>query len=279
MNKQPYPLSQELYLKFREHIKKFSGVSLKSDRRKGFYLRTNSLLKTFKLKNYNEFYDEIISNQSNSLNTALLNCVTIDKTSFFRQPYHFHYLEKKLHNHIIDEIHNSGKYSVLSAGCATGEEAYSIAICLYCSLGPKLAKNISIIAIDINTDSLQFAKQGIYSEIALKTFYQDNFKQQVVMQNSFINIKPHIRRMVSFQPGNLMKKSHKPKQFQLIFCRNVIIYMAKSDQLIVLSHLYDLLVYSGILFSGSAESIQLITDQYVGLHPHVYQKQKEGQSE
>lgn len=210
-----------------------------------------------------EHYDEEIEN--------LINCITTNKTEFFREREHFSILQK-----IAEQELSHKNINIWSAGCSTGEEAYSIAITL---LESSFSKNFSILATDIDTRVLHTAQNGIYPIESVQTLDEHLLKKYFLKGkdafNGFVKVKDICKQKVVFQHLNLLDESYRlNKHFDIIFCRNVMIYFDKDVQAIVLKKFYDYLPKGGYLFLGYAESIVNARVPFHYVAHSVYQKRQ-----
>ncbi len=195
----------------------------------------------------------------------LLDRITINVSEFFRNPETFKAIRKKVIPAIVERKENIASYNIRiwSAGCATGEEPYSLAI-LFKETSHELGHNmkINIIATDIDKEALRKAKIGCYEANALKELttgqiaaYFDKDKD-----NGKYCIKHQIKVMVKFMNHNMIS-DEPPPAIDLILCRNVIIYFSKGLQNKVYSNFYDALVLSGFLVAGKTESLMDVKEE------------------
>ena len=210
----------------------------------------------------------------------LINELTVGETYFFRDRSHFHILRSYILPELIkkrraeDMLH----LSIWSVGCATGEEPYSLAITLH-QLLPDIAKwSIRLIGTDINADALHTARRGVYRKWAFRHTdpeFQDNYFDQ---DPGGLQIKPHIRRIVSFRHDNLFNKITQP-QYDLILCRNVLLYFSNARKFQAESLFFDALTSGGWLLLGHAETLRYQPEQWVThLFPGTPAYQKPGQA-
>jgi chemotaxis protein methyltransferase CheR len=208
-----------------------------------------------------ENYDEEIEN--------LINCITTNKTEFFRESEHFSILQK-----IVEQELSHKNIAVWSAGCSTGEEAYSIAIVL---LESKFNKNFKILATDIDSKVLEIARMGVYPIDAVQTIDINMLKKYFLKGKEqyagYAKVKDFLKKNISFQHINLLDDNYRLRgYFDIIFCRNVMIYFDKEVQSKVLKKFYDYLPKGGYLFLGYAESIVNINLPFHYVAHSVYQK-------
>ncbi len=192
----------------------------------------------------------------------LTDSLTIKVSRFFRNSMTFNYLYEQvlpLNIRVKSSLENQ-EYRIWVAGCATGEEAYSIAILLNELLEKeKINIPIYIFATDINKNALKAAKQGIYSEESIKNVRFFLFRKYFKQKKESFHLNNKIKKMVSFSIYDLLdKKSNTPPEsifggFDMVFCRNVLIYYNPEYQEIIFSKLFNSLNTGGSLILGKAE--------------------------
>ncbi len=187
---------------------------------------------------------------------VLLERLLTQETSFFRYPAVFSALERK----VLPELHmkkfweNPRSLRVWSAGCASGEEPYSIAITLSEALEFADAWKIQILATDISKQALEHAERGVYPRRELVSLDLKQIENYFVKVGDQFMVKPKVRNMVSFAPVNLANGVYMGR-FDLIFCMNVLIYFTEERRSQVIQRFYDYLEPGGYLFLGHAESV------------------------
>lgn len=184
----------------------------------------------------------------------LFDDLTINVTSFFRDEVAFSALEEIVLPQLIKNRSNREKtLKIWSAGCATGQEPYSIAILLLEMLGEKISSwNIVIMATDIDSKALEKARHGVFPRNEVEGIrYQWRRKYFISKPDNF-TIKPKVKRLVTFSEYNLINEPPY-SDFNLIVCRNVLIYFSQPLQMRVLRNFYDTLKTGGYLLLGKAE--------------------------
>jgi len=187
---------------------------------------------------------------------ALVERLLTQETSFFRYPAVYEALEKK----VLPELHikkfweNPRTLRIWSAGCATGEEPYSIAISVADALMFAEAWNIEILATDISKHALMHAARGVYSRRSLEQISPRQLDSYFSSAGNDHAVKPRIRRMVSFAPMNLAQAVYLGR-LDCIFCMNVMIYFSEPRRNSLIQHFYEYLEPGGYLFLGHSESI------------------------
>jgi chemotaxis protein methyltransferase CheR len=267
--KTAYPLSKEglLYMKM---LAKRCGIDLTDYRRQAIY---NRLIKRLRLLNIQDF-----DSYCNLLRIDLeeefifINIITNLTTYFFRESYHFEYLEKIL---LPELIAKQNKIRIWSAGCSTGEEPYSIAMVLLENI-PKIQKyDIKILATDINSDALRTAEQGSYdldSVHKISSFRQQAWFQKDVDNSKMVNINSDLKQLITFKWLNLVDLWPMHGPFDIIFCRNVTIYFKNEISRQILARFNNLLEVNGALFLGHSETLHETREHYHTVGNSIYKK-------
>jgi chemotaxis protein methyltransferase CheR len=241
-------------------------------------------LRQRRLRSYEE-YIELVLREKNSGDKstgdksdelcAMVDALTTNHTSFFREPEHFQYLERA----VLPELRSQTSLAIWSAGCATGEEPYSIACWLTEKLLeklPALARQTTILATDISGRALQSARQGTYPEDrfgGLQAYWRKRFLLRGERARAGLyRFKPEVQSMVRFQYLNLNEPFPNFPLFDIIFCRNVMIYFDQPTRERLLARLAGQLRPGGHFLPGHAESLP---PEFHGLrraHAAVYRK-------
>ncbi|MEM2899358.1 MAG: protein-glutamate O-methyltransferase CheR [Thermoplasmata archaeon] len=185
----------------------------------------------------------------------LLDDITINVTQFFRDPETFKVIEEEVLPLIIYEKVRANRCTIRawSAGCSSGEEAYSVAILLYDLLGEEFDKFIvSVLATDIDDEMLEIGKRGIYNIKQLENVKKEWLQTYFVKEKDNYRICNDIKGFVRFRKSNL-SQSRNEKHFDLILCRNVVIYFSKEMQSQLYLNFYNALNSGGFLILGKTE--------------------------
>lgn len=193
----------------------------------------------------------------------LLDRITINVLEFFRNPEAFKAIRRKVIPSIIERKEKMASYNIRiwSSGCATGEEPYSLAI-LFKEALQELGQNIkvTILATDIDKESLRKANLGVYGEKALKELTTRQIAAYFVKEEDKYCIKPQIKVMVNFMTHNMIS-DELPAAIDLILCRNVIIYFNKELQNKVHANFHAVFVSTGFLVAGKTESLMDVKEE------------------
>jgi chemotaxis protein methyltransferase CheR len=203
----------------------------------------------------------------------MVDMLTTNKTNFFREPDHLDYLR----NEIIPGLGND-QVRIWSAGCSSGEEPYSIAITL-CEAIPCIDKlDIKILATDISDRMMERAREGLYDEETLKgmpvQFKHKYFKRAESGGVRKYHVAPRLQSLISFAKLNLMEEWPMSGLFDVIFCRNVMIYFDKPTKETLVKRFWSSLREGGHLFVGHSESLTFLAHDFRYLKPAIYQKVK-----
>jgi chemotaxis protein methyltransferase CheR len=187
---------------------------------------------------------------------ALLERLLTQETSFFRYPDFFAALERKILP-ALQKQKGAGSDRTLriwSAGCSTGEEPYSVAICLSEALKVAGGWDVEILATDVSRRALQQAENGTYAERSLQSLPREYVEAYFSAVKQGFQVKQRIRKMISFAQMNLAEPTYLGK-IDCIFCMNVLIYFSKSRRIEVLRHFYHTLEPGGFFLVGHAETL------------------------
>ena len=223
--------------------------------------------------------------EEGSNTTEFINSFTTNKTHFFREDFHF----TDLRDRVLPEFAKSGQeIKMYCSASSTGEEPYSMAMTIL-ETQEILGKNIrsSIIATDIDTNVLQYAANGVYrfsksskefpQWIKPQKYFKRRVNKTLASEEVLIKVKPELQKMVTFQIMNLNDTSYpfSAAQFDVIFCRNVLIYFSVEDQDLILRKLFKHLKMGGTLYIGHSESPHSLIEYVQRIGQNIYIKTKE----
>lgn len=235
-------------------IEQRSAILFDSSRERFFSGRLREFLNEKSLASGSELLRQV---RSSSIEyESLLERLLTQETSFFRYPGVYEALEKKILPEVQEKKfwQNPRTLRVWSAGCATGEEPYSIAITLCDSLKFAEAWDIEVLATDISRCALRHAEKGQYSRRALETLSPRQIETYFAPAKHGLHVRPRIRRMVSFAQMNLADSVYVGK-LDCIFCMNVLMYFSEERRLSILRRFFDALEPGGYFLLGHAETL------------------------
>ena len=204
------------------------------------------------------FLEQLVHNRKDELQ-HFINAITVNKTHFFREPAQLNFLTDVIFPELMVLKRRERKLRIWSAACASGEEAYSLAILLREYFGN--GWDIRILASDVDTQVLSQARRALYSPFQLRTVSPEQLQHHFLTQDDvpgYHTVKPHLKQMIQFRTINLFAERYPINtQFDLIFCRNVLIYFSKERIQNLLGRLHKILSLNGYLAIGIAESVAM----------------------
>lgn len=251
----PQPATNSELDELRTLIEERSAILFDASRERFFAPRVNEYLRESGEPNVASLLKRIRG--SNVEYDLFLNCLLTQETSFFRYPDIFQALEKV----VLPEVQSRNKWRdprvlrIWSAGCSTGEEAYSIAITVADTLPFADAWQIEILATDISREALQQAERGIYSGRSLGNVTPQQLETHFKKKGNAWEVKPRLRKMISFMPMNLARSVYVGRM-DCIFCMNVLMYFSEQRRNELLQRFHDTLEPGGIFFLGHSESLK-----------------------
>lgn len=230
------------------------GVELGSAKRHMVYSRLSRRLRELDLPSFTAYLDFLDTPAGVVEHQNFANALTTNLTSFFREAHHFEHLEREIQRHPSEDP--TRRFRVWSAGCSTGEEPYSIAFVLHSQAGMLAGRERRILATDIDTDVLERAMQGVYTPDRTRTIPM-RFKGVPYLNRRVdgISIGDPIRDLVVFRTLNLIEPLPFRAPFDVIFCRNVLIYFAIDMRATIIDRMAGLLRPGGVLYLGHSESL------------------------
>jgi chemotaxis protein methyltransferase CheR len=247
------------------------GITLHEGKRELVQARLGKRIRSLGMSSFREYLDFVEKQESQAELVSLLDAISTNLTSFWRESQHFNDLTERVLPRILANTPRGGpcRIRIWSAGCSTGEEPYGLAMIVANELGEKTRCDTKVLATDISTRVLEVARRGLYTAArvaqvppALRNRYFDASGKG---DERMYQIRDEVRRMVAFGRLNLMDHWPMKGPFDIIFCRNVMIYFDKPTQAKLVKRFYDLLNKDGVLYIGHSESL-------TGLeHPYRYQ--------
>jgi chemotaxis protein methyltransferase CheR len=207
----------------------------------------------------------------------MIDVVSTNKTDFFREPVHFEYLSHEFIPEQMEASHGKGYLKIWSAGCSSGEEPYTIAITM-AELKEKFpGMEFSILGTDISSRILKAAAEAIYKENRIEGIPL-NYKKKYFLRskdrtNPTVRVNADLRRRITFARLNFMDNSYAVNEmFDVIFCRNVLIYFDRETQEKVINRLCTKLKTNGVFFLGHSESITSMQVPLRQIKPTIFRK-------
>lgn len=253
------------------------GIHLHEGKRELVKARLGKRIREGRFQSFRDYYQYVVEDPSGQELVYLLDSISTNFTSFFREPQHFEYLKR----HFLPEITLRKKDRLLSfwsAGCSSGEEVYSIAITLLEAPEISPGWRLKILGTDISTRVLKMAQTGIYGMDRVQSIPQGLLRKYFLRGDKrgdgFVRIKEDVRQFISFARLNFIESFSFPEPFDCIFCRNVMIYFDKKTQGNLVNRFYKQLGPGGLLLIGHSESLSGIQHPFTYIQPAIFRKEK-----
>ncbi|XPV70071.1 MAG: CheR family methyltransferase [Halarcobacter sp.] len=272
-----------LHNKVKSILYSLTGITLAENKD---IMIANRLHKLKRDTKYNGDIEELLASiEEGSFQMEFINSFTTNKTHFFREDFHF----IDLKNRVLPEFANSNNtIKMYCSASSTGEEPYSMAMTVLETqeiLGKRI--NSTILATDIDTNVLQYAANGIYRYaksskefpewIKPQKYFKRRVQKNLASEEVLIKVKPELQKMVTFQVMNLNDSSYpyEKNYFDVIFCRNVLIYFSTQDQNKILKKLFTHLKIGGTLYLGHSENPHDLINYVQRVGQNIFIKTKE----
>lgn len=236
-----------------------AGIALTTKKRAMVYARLSRRVRELGMTSFRDYRLRLEDGNNEEEMGSLVNALTTNYTKFFREEHHFTHMTEELIPSLLRQSQGNGKrrMRIWSAGCSSGEEAYSIAMTLRHSFPGLEGWDAKVLATDIDTSVLAHAETGLYSAKQVADIPADirgKFVRAVDHTNQRFRVAGHVRSLVAFKPLNLIEPWPMKGKFDVIFCRNVIIYFDKRTQDQLIKRFTEALSENGILYLGHSES-------------------------
>ena len=273
-------LSKQTFVRFSDLIESRLGIKMPPVKRVMLQSRLQKRLRRLPLTSFEAYFDYVTQSNGTGEWIHLVDAVTTNKTDFFREPRHFDFLTQSALPALFNTtppVVNGGGLRVWSAGCASGEEPYTLAMVL-CEVAARYPDfRFSILATDVSNQVLEQAHRAIYPHERVAPVPMGLRKRYLLRsrdpKNHIVRIAPEIRARVRFQRLNFMDDDFDiPHPMHVIFCRNVIIYFERSLQETILQRLCRHLIPGGYLFLGHSETLTNMHLPVTPVAPTVYQR-------
>ncbi|TWI63928.1 chemotaxis protein methyltransferase CheR [Desulfobotulus alkaliphilus] len=273
-----FDLSDRDFSFFSRLVYEKCGISLHEGKKELVRSRLSKRLRELNFAGFSQYLKYLQSPDGGDELVLMLDAISTNLTSFFREKRHFDFLEKEALDSMTAQMkrENRREINIWSAGCSTGEEPYTLGICLSEALGSSTAFKVKILATDLSTRVLDTAQSGIYPKARVAGLPQDLLRRYFLkgrgkMQGQ-VRVIPEIRSMVTFRRFNLMDPLPSGLRFDVIFCRNVMIYFDKPTQEVLVGKFHQSLRQGGYLFIGHSESLMGIEHRFRYVQPTIYLK-------
>ena len=273
---QPKTITEREFLRFQELIHRVSGIWLTYAKSALLVGRLSKRLRQLDLTTFSE-YHRVVTTDSEEQN-CMLDAISTNETRFFREPGQFEFLRKRVFPQWQTDAAKGARdrrIRVWSAGCSTGQEPYSLAMVLCHDFPAAAGWEIEIVATDLSSRALAVARGATWESAACSQIPEPYLKAYMLKgcgrQEGRIKAGPEIRSVVKFLRLNLNEPEYVLNgPFDLIFCRNVLIYFDRTDRDRIVRRMLSYLAPSGYLFVGHAESLHAMHDVVRSVVTTVY---------
>lgn len=265
-----FPMTYSNFKHIRDVAHSVTGITLSDHKQNMIYGRLARRLRILNLNSFDD-YCELIYEGSPELH-EFINAITTNLTAFFRESHHFDYLKGTVLPAIAQKNRATRRLRIWSAGCSTGEEPYSIAMTLASMKGFE-GWDCKILATDLDTNVVNTGKAGVYRHERITGVPESYSKYlRVNAADERVEMRDDLRNLIAFKQLNLLNDWPMRGKFDVIFCRNVVIYFDADTQRKLFSRYADILVDKGHLFIGHSENLNRVSSAYDSLGRTIYQK-------
>ncbi|TVQ70908.1 MAG: protein-glutamate O-methyltransferase CheR [Chromatiaceae bacterium] len=248
----------------------YAGIVLSEVKRDLVYGRLQRRLRALGLRRFSD-YCELLENDDGEERELCVNALTTNLTSFFREPHHFDHLQKDLLPKLV-RAHADRRLRIWSAGCSTGEEPYSIAMVVAETVPADW--DVRILATDLDTNVVATAAAGRYSADRVQGVSEARRRRWFLRgkgaNQGMVRVRPELQELIRFRPLNLLEPWPVRGAFDVIFCRNVVIYFDKSTQKVLFDRFAGQMKPDGRLFIGHSETLHKVSDRFRLLGNTIY---------
>lgn len=265
-------LSSAQFQRISRMLQSMVGISIKPGKEMLVKSRLASRLRGLGMRDFDQYLAHVESPGARAELETMIDLLTTNKTSFFREHQHFDFLKRQ----VLPGLAGKKRIRFWSAGCSMGQEPYTLAMVLHESMPDLQRRDIRILATDLSARVLAVAQRAIYDEETCgdidPTLLQRYFSRVEDSNGPGFQVKEPLRRMVQLAQLNLNGPWPMKGPFSTIFCRNVMIYFNRDVREKLVRRYYDMLEPGGYLFIGRAESLTGIDHDFASVMPAVYRK-------
>lgn len=257
-------------------VRSLCGINLHGGKRELVKARLSKRMRALGVRDFDEYLVRVRREGPAGELTLMLDAISTNLTFFFRQAKQFDHLRNLLTKARAEGRGRGRRLRIWSAGCSSGEEPYSVAILVREILSDLPLWDVGILATDLSTRMLAAAREGIYKADRLSEappgVVGKYFTCIQVDPERLYQVKPEVRELVSFAHLNLMDPWPMRGPFDMVFCRNVMIYFDRPTQARLVKRFWDILPPGGILYMGHSESLTGIPHRFRHVQPSTYQR-------
>lgn len=257
-------LSDETFRQLRDYIYSLSGIYFQDNKKYLLEGRLGKRLQIIGMDSFENYFQYVRSDKAGKQElTFLFDAITINETFFFRNQAQFDAFERSIVPELISQ--GKSKLRIWSAASSSGEEAYTLAMIYLEKLKPRYPQlTLEIVGTDISPSVIEIARRGIYREYSVRNTPRQYLDKYFAFKEGRFQIDEQVKRLVRFDVQNLYDSAQMRlmRNFDVIFCCNVLIYFDVRSKIQVVAHLYNSLNKNGYLFIGYAESLHGISTAF-----------------
>ena len=271
-------LSEKDFQKISDIVYEHCGINLYKDKKDLIRSRVAKRLRLGNFKTFSEYIKYVLDDKTGREFSLLIDLLSTNLTSFFREPQHFDFVRSEFLPLLLEQKKKRHNFKIRawSAGCSSGEEAYSLAIILLEAIQGTNQWNAKVLANDISTTMLETARKGIYEKEKIEHIPAPLRQKYMIPpcqgNHKAFEVSQILRDTVTFKHINLVKRWGISETVDFIFCRNVMIYFDKNIRERLVNRFYNLLDSGGLLFTGHSESLIGINHKFSYVQPTIYVK-------
>ncbi len=262
----------------RKLVSEHTGIVLSDAKKELVYGRLSRRLRKLGLNSFDVYCDLLEKTDNDDEFVNFVNAVTTNLTSFFRENHHFEFLSQTVIPWLLRENASSRRIRIWSAGCSTGEEPYSVAMVLRESIPDIDNWDVRLLATDIDSSVLETASQGVYTEERINGLSKQRarrwFRRGTGEQQGNVKVSRELQNLITFKQLNLMHPLPMRGPFDIIFCRNVVIYFDKPTQRVLFDKYANIMRHDGYLFIGHSENLFQVSDRFEALGQTMYRRKR-----
>lgn len=254
-----YPLTRRDLNEIAAMIYSDAGIALNDSKASLVYSRLSKHIRNLGLSGFRAYCQLVASQEGAGERREMLSHLTTNFTRFFRENHHFEHLRDEVLPGLVQRAKSGGRVRIWSAASSDGQEPYSIALTVFQAFPNVLDYDFKILATDIDPKILAIARQGAYDEQALETvspaIRKQWFKEVEINGRRKFQVDERLKRLITYNELNLMAQWPFKGKFDVIFCRNVVIYFDEPTQMRIWTRFSDLLPVGGHLYIGHSERV------------------------
>ncbi|MFT6208957.1 MAG: chemotaxis protein methyltransferase CheR [Colwellia sp.] len=254
-----------------------AGIVLNASKKEMVYRRLTRIIRERKLPSFTA-YCNLLKTDTEKEQDYFINAITTNLTSFFREQHHFDYMtQDELPKLLGNRLSHDKRLRIWSSASSTGEEPYSIAITVLEAMKSQLSQwDVKILATDIDSNVLAVAKEGTYDERRIedvpRKFKEKYFTKGIGINESKVKVGKQLQALITFKKLNLLHEWPMKGPFDIIFCRNVIIYFDKKTQQELFARYYEMLAPGGLLILGHSENLGQYQQHFESVGRTIFRK-------